>query len=154
MRRLGFAGRRLPPALATRHLAVNLYWRDSPGRVPDLPKRIPLFILPTFPRYPPARFSRTCIGRARLRRAATQNEHVFFRGAHTLRVLRQAGPDHSWLVFPSSFVIRHSCFVIHRPKMCTVEDHAISKRGAIIFLNNPLPHLVHLQSIDSSLASR
>src|SRR5436305_14742640 len=39
MRRVGLAGRRLPPALATRHLAVNLYWRDSPRRVPDASKR-------------------------------------------------------------------------------------------------------------------
>src|SRR5207249_10971641 len=39
MRRVGFAGRRLPPALATRHLAVNLYWRDSPRRVADASKR-------------------------------------------------------------------------------------------------------------------
>src|SRR5438876_432906 len=26
-------------AIATRHLAVNLYWRDSPRRVPDASKR-------------------------------------------------------------------------------------------------------------------
>src|SRR6266567_859747 len=104
MRRVGLTGRRLPPALATRHLAVNLYWRDMLPHVRDAPKPVPPFIS--------GYLSRERIGRPRLRRAVagiysgSESASRATPGRLGSFVLR-----HSFVIL-SSFVIRASSFLL------------------------------------------